>query len=117
MQDLAMWNDNVLIRLEEDPETTASGNLIKPEGAQEHVFRIGRVIKAGPGKWNSKGTARIPMVCKPGMRVLFVKFVATHTESAKQLRRSHLDKDHAIIKDQDVLLEVDEDFKIEQVSQ
>jgi co-chaperonin GroES (HSP10) len=113
---LDMRNDNVLIRLEEDPEETAGG-LIKPQGAQEHVFRIGRVVKAGPGRWNRKGTARIPMVCKEGMRVLFVKFIATHTESAKQLQRSVLDKDHAIIKDQDVLVEVDEDFKISDVTQ
>jgi co-chaperonin GroES (HSP10) len=90
--------------------------LYKPTEANEHVFRIAKVIDVGPGKWNKKRTGRLPMDAKVGMRVLFIKFVATHTEQAKQVQREVLGKDFALIKDNDILADVG-DLELSQLAQ
>ena len=112
---LRMQNNNVLIKLDPEVEKVAGGMLFKPETAHDHVLRTGEVVAVGPGRWNDKGERYEPMECKPGMRVLFVKFIATHTESAKQLKQ-YIGPDFAIIKDKDALLDVGE-LKLEDISQ
>lgn len=112
-------NDNVLVELEPLNETVdgISGvTLYKPAEASEHVFRIAKVVDVGPGKWNKKHTSRLPMDAKVGMRILFIKFVATHTEQAKQVQREVLGKDFALIKDNDILADVG-DLELSQLAQ
>jgi co-chaperonin GroES (HSP10) len=113
---IRLLNDNVMIRLEPESETTASGLIIKPQDKHEHVFRAGRVVQVGPGGWAEEDEVRKPMFCKEGMRVLFVKFVATHTQSARHVQ-SIIGKDHAIIKDYDAMLELDDDFNTDTINQ
>ncbi|MCK4306523.1 MAG: hypothetical protein KAY24_19935 [Candidatus Eisenbacteria sp.] len=112
---IRLLNDNVLIKLETESETTASGLLIKPQDKHEHVFRAGRVVQVGPGKWTVKDV-REPMFCKAEMRILFIKFVATHTESARRVQ-SIVGKDYAIIKDYDALLVLDDGFNFNEINQ
>lgn len=107
---LRMCNDNVLIALDEDAERLAylekkGIELYKPQGANEHVFRTGTVLDAGPGRWAKKGNRREPMRAEKGMRVVFVKFAATHTDSARHIQ-TIIGKGQAIIKDQDILLDI-----------
>lgn len=109
-------NDNVMIKLEPESEVTASGLIIKPQDKHEHVFRAGRVVRIGPGKRNDKTNEREPMFCKVGMRVLFVKFVATHTQSARHIQ-SIIGNDYAMIKDYDALCELDDDFDFNKINQ
>ena len=111
-------NGQILVYLEPDADGfSAAPSLVKPQSAKtDHVFRLGRVVKVGPGEWNSKDTMRIPIQVEAGMRVLFVKFVATHTKTAESIQHT-LGKDFALLREKDLLAEVDEDFKIVDVSQ
>lgn len=111
-------NGQILIYLEPEPDSWSSApSLVKPETAKvDHVFRLGRVVKKGPGKWNRKETARIPIDVEIGARVMFVKFVATSTKTAESIQHT-LGKDFALLQERDLLMEVDEDFKIEDVAQ
>ena len=64
-------NDRVLVlRIEEDQKT--SGGIIIPDTAKEKP-QEGRVIAAGPGKFDDKGK-RMPLDVKKGDRVLFGKY-------------------------------------------
>lgn len=110
--------DKLLIFLEPEQDRFSSApSLIKPEAVkQDHVFRVGRVIRAGPGEWNKKGTKRIPIGINVGMRVLFIKFVATHTQTAKGMRAT-LGEEFALIDKDDCLLELSEDICLDQISQ
>jgi co-chaperonin GroES (HSP10) len=114
--EVRLLNDNVMIKLEPESDTTASGLIIKPQDKHEHVFRAGRVVQVGPGGWNDKTDVREPMMCEVGMRVLFVKFVATHTQSARHVQ-SIIGKDYAVIKDYDALLVLDDKFDFNKINQ
>lgn len=113
-------NNNVLIELEPLNETVdgliSDVKLFKPNDANEHVFRIGKVVAVGPGRWNKKRTARLPMDAEVGMRILFIKFVATHTEQAKQIQREFLGEEFALIKDNDILADIG-DTPLSRISQ
>ena len=64
-------NDRVLVvRIEEEQKT--SGGIIIPDTAKEKP-QEGRVIAAGPGKFDDKGK-RMPLDVKKGDRVLFGKY-------------------------------------------
>ena len=64
-------NDRVLVlRIEEDQKT--SGGIIIPDTAKEKP-QEGKVIAAGPGKFDDKGK-RMPLDVKKGDRVLFGKY-------------------------------------------
>lgn len=110
--------DKLLVYLEPDAEGfSAAPSLVKPDAVKaDHVFRVGRVIRVGPGEWNKKKTRRIPIGIEAGSRVLFVKFVATHTQTAQSLQAS-LGKDFALIDKDDCLLELDEETRLDQIAQ
>jgi chaperonin GroES len=64
-------NDRVLvIRIEEEEKT--SGGIIIPDTAKEKP-QEGRVVAAGPGKFDDNGK-RMPLDVKEGDRVLFGKY-------------------------------------------
>jgi co-chaperonin GroES (HSP10) len=111
-------NGQILVYLEPEADKfSAAPSLVKPETAKtDHVFRVGRVVKMGQGRWNHKHTVRLPMLVEIGARVLFVKFVATNTKTAESIQHT-LGKDFALLQERDLLLEVDEDFKIEDIAQ
>jgi chaperonin GroES len=67
---LAPIRDRIVVRLLEAETTTASG-LIIPDAAAEKPSQ-GDVIAVGTGKVNANGTL-VPMVVKPGDRILFSK--------------------------------------------
>jgi chaperonin GroES len=70
-------NDRVLVlRIEEDQKT--SGGIIIPDTAKEKP-QEGRVIAAGPGKFDDKGK-RMPLDVKKGDRVLFGKYAGNDIE-------------------------------------
>jgi len=111
-------NGQILVYLEPDADKfSAAPSLVKPDDAKaDHVFRIGRVCKKGPGNWNKKSTARIPIDIEIGSRVLFIKFVATHTKTAESIQHT-LGKDFALLQAKDLLMELDEDVKLEDIGQ
>ena len=62
--------DRIVVRLLE-AETTTAGGLIIPDNAAEKPSQAD-VLAVGEGKINDDGTL-VPMVIKPGDRVLFSK--------------------------------------------
>lgn len=110
--------DQILVYLEPDADGFSSApSLIKPAAVKaDHVFRIGRVLRKGPGRWNKKRTCRVPIDIEAGARVLFVKFTATHTKTAESLQHS-LGKDFALLREKDLLLELDETVQLSDISQ
>jgi chaperonin GroES len=64
-------NDRVLVRRIEEEQKT-SGGIIIPDTAKEKP-QEGKVIAAGPGKFDDKGK-RMPLDVKEGDRVLFGKY-------------------------------------------
>jgi len=68
-------NDRVLVlRIEEEEKT--SGGIIIPDTAKEKP-QEGKVIGAGPGKFDDNGK-RIALDVKAGDRVLFGKYAGMH---------------------------------------
>ena len=66
--------DKIVISVIEDNEQT-SGGIFIPDSAKEKSQK-GKVIAAGPGKVNDKGS-RDPMDIKTGDVVLFAKYAGT----------------------------------------
>ena len=70
-------NDRVLVvRIEEEQKT--SGGIIIPDTAKEKP-QEGKVIAAGPGKFDDKGK-RMPLDVKKGDHVLFGKYAGNDIE-------------------------------------
>lgn len=115
---LRPMNGQILIYLEPDADKfSAAPSIVKPDTVKsDHVFRIGRVVRKGPGEWNKKKTLRKPITVEEGTRVLFVKFIADRTATATSLQHS-LGKDFALLKETDLLMELDEDTKLEDIGQ
>jgi chaperonin GroES len=65
----------VIVEPIEQEEMTAGG-IILPETAKEKP-QEGKVLAAGPGDWDDKKGARIPMEVKTGDKVLFAKYSGT----------------------------------------
>jgi co-chaperonin GroES (HSP10) len=105
---MKMMNDCILVALDPESNSMAGGLLIKPESANEHILRTAKVLQVGPGKWIGDPSCRIPMEVKPGDGVVFIKFVATNTETAKSIQ-DVVGKDLAIIHPEDVLVAFDHD--------
>jgi len=104
---MQLLGNTVLIKLDPESNKTKSGVLFKPEGACEDVLRTGVVVDVGPGKYLTDDTmARQPMDVKVGDGVVFVKFVATHTETAKGIRE-YLKEDEALLQLSDIMLVFD----------
>jgi len=85
--------DRILVKRLEREEKTAGG-LILPDEAQE-ISQKGLVIATGEGKISSTGVL-IKMIIKEGDTVFFGKYSGTET-----------DKDHLIIKEDEVLGVID----------
>jgi chaperonin GroES len=64
-------DDRIVVR-PLDPEEVTAGGLVIPATVQE-----GEVLAAGPGRFNSAGTARIPVGIKPGDIVLYGRYAGT----------------------------------------
>ena len=99
--------DHILIEV--DPETdqiaTETGvKLYKPQGACEHVLNTGVVLATGPGIKGAKGIQ--PTGVEPGDGIVFIKFVATYTETGKSIQHA-IGKNRSIIKPNDILLVYD----------
>jgi co-chaperonin GroES (HSP10) len=102
---MKLFNDLILVRLDPESDKLASG-LFKPEKAHEHVFRTGEVVDTGPGQWAKKASVRIPTGVQKGDGVIFVKFVATHTETAKSIQKV-IGKELALLHQSDIVLVYD----------
>ena len=105
---MRMMNDYILVALDPESSMMAGGLLHKPETANEHILRTARVVQVGPGKWVGDPAVRSPMEVQPGDGVVFIKFVATHTETAKSIQ-AVVGKDLAIIHPEDILVTFDHD--------
>ncbi len=101
------WGNSVLVRMDPEKSTTHSGILYKPDGAHEDVLRTGEVVDVGPGKYlRDDSSARTPMDVKVGDGVVFVKFVASFTETAKSIQKV-IGKDMALLQLSDIMLVYD----------
>lgn len=111
--------DRILVELEPEADVISGVDvkLYKPSAEKDsHIFRIGKVLALGPGTWNQKKKTYTPIDLEIGARVLFVKFAATHTQTAQSIQ-GVLGENQAIINESDVLFEVSPDFDIGSVSQ
>lgn len=81
----------VVLRIEEDDET--SGGIIIPDTAKEKPQQ-GKVVAAGPGKFDEKGK-QIPMAVKKNDRVLFEKY------SGNEIKIDGVE--HIIMREDDIL--------------
>jgi chaperonin GroES len=73
----AVW-DAIIVKADEKSEKM-HGKFIVPDLAQEKAI-IGTVIEAGPGKWNTAGTERVPMSFKVGDKVVLPQVGFTRLE-------------------------------------
>ena len=67
-------NDRVLIKRVEEENKTAGGIII-PDTAREKP-QEGKVVAAGPGKWDDQGKRR-PLEIREGDRVLFGRYAGS----------------------------------------
>lgn len=65
-------SNHVFIEPSEEESTTKSG-IVLPDTAEKEKPVKGKIIAAGPGKFNDKGE-RMPMSVKVGDTVLFKKY-------------------------------------------
>ncbi|MBI1863049.1 co-chaperone GroES [Candidatus Microgenomates bacterium] len=65
-------HDYVLVRPLEEEKKTASG-IILPDSVKEKP-QAGEVVAVGPGAYDPAGKNIIPMVVKPGQKVLYKKW-------------------------------------------
>lgn len=65
-------SDRILIKIDR-PETTSRGGIIIPDKTKERPTK-GTVLATGPGKLNPETGVRVPLMVKPGDRVLFLKW-------------------------------------------
>ena len=75
MAQIKPLEDKILVQIVEAETTTASG-LVIPDSAKEKPQEA--VVKAvGPGRFDEKGGARIPLDIKEGDTVIFSKYGGT----------------------------------------
>ena len=98
MAKLKPLGDRLVVEPIEQEETTASGILL-PETAKEKP-QEGKVIAAGPGRLDEKGS-RVKMEVKEGDRVLYAKYAGTEIKLED-------DKKVLILKESDVLALVED---------
>lgn len=67
--------DRVIIQPLEEEEKTPSG-LFLPETAKDRPQQ-GRVVAAGPGRWDEKGEKRVEMDVSENDKVVFVRYAGT----------------------------------------
>ena len=74
--------DRVLVQIEEEEQTTASG-LVIPDTAKEKPQQ-GKIIAVGPGKRSEQTGDVIPLDVNEGDTVLFSKYGGTEVKVAGQ---------------------------------
>jgi chaperonin GroES len=67
--------DRLLVKPVEEEETTASG-IVLPDTAKEKPQK-GKVLAAGPGRYDEDGDKRIPLDVTEGDEVLYSKYGGT----------------------------------------
>ena len=85
--------DRVIVEPLEQEEKTASG-LLLPETAKEKP-QEGRVVSAGPGRWDEDGKKRVEMEVSQGDTVIFAKYSGTEIKLN--------DKKYLILSEKDIL--------------
>ncbi len=90
-------NDKVLVERLESQDKTAGG-IVLPDTAKEKPTE-GRIVAVGAGKVSDEGK-RIPLLVKPGDRVLFGSFAGTAVKEAG--------KEYLILEEHDLLGIVDD---------
>jgi chaperonin GroES len=73
----AVW-DAIIVKVDEKTEKM-HGKFIIPDLSQEKAI-VGTVIDAGPGKWNTAGTERVPVSFKTGDKVVLPQVGFTRLE-------------------------------------
>lgn len=77
-----------------DKDEVSSGGIFLPETAKEKP-QEGKVIAAGPGRWDEEGKKRVAMDVKEGDVVLFAKYSGTEIKLG--------DKKLLILSEKDIL--------------
>jgi chaperonin GroES len=91
--------DRILVeRIEEEVK---KGGIIIPDSAKEKPQQ-GKVIAAGPGRFDEKGN-RVPMEVKKGDYILFGKY------SGNEIRVG--EEEHLIMREDDVLAVIEKESK------
>ena len=85
--------DHILIEPIKEEEKTKTGILL-PDTAEKERPEQGKIIACGPGKKDKTGKF-IPLVVKPGDKVLFTKYGPTEIKVDK--------KEYLIAKEEDIL--------------
>jgi len=90
-----------------DPETktTETGLIVKPDGAREHLFRRGTILRVSDAWVQSKRTGRwrrLPCPMQAGTRVLFPFYYGDKV--FERFRAAIGDKDVVLMKPEDILL-------------
>lgn len=90
--------DRLIVEPLEKEEVT-SGGILLPETAKEKP-QEGRVLAAGPGRWDEDGKKRVAMDVKENDRVIFAKYSGTEIKLG--------DKKYLILGEKDVLAVITE---------
>ena len=85
--------DRLIVEPSEKDDVTAGGILL-PETAKEKP-QEGRVLAAGPGRWDEDGKKRVEMDVKENDRVIFAKYSGTEIKLGE--------KKYLILGEKDVL--------------
>ena len=81
-----------------DQEEKTAGGILLPETAKEKP-QEGKVIAAGPGRWDEEGKKRVEMDVKTGDVVIFAKYSGSEIKMA--------DKKYLIMSEKDILAVVE----------
>lgn len=79
LDSVAVLNDSVLVRLDDDEQSTAGGVILATSSSKQSKPSTGTVVKVGPGKMAGDGT-RLPMNVAIGERVKFMDFAGNNVE-------------------------------------
>ncbi len=85
-------HDRIIVKRTEEEEKT-KGGIIIPDTAKEKPIE-GKVIAAGPGRFNKEGN-KVALEVKAGDRILFGKFAGTEIKIDGE--------EHLMMKEDDVL--------------
>jgi chaperonin GroES len=80
-QNLRPLADRVIVQALDKDDTTASG-LLLPETAKEKP-QEGKVIAAGPGRWDEAGKKRLKMEVEVDDIVIFAKYSGTEIKNGE----------------------------------
>jgi chaperonin GroES len=85
--------DRIVIQPNEAERTTASG-LVIPDTATEKP-QEGTVLAVGPGRWDERGSTRLPLDLNVGDTVLYSKYGGTEVK--------HNNEDYLVLSARDIL--------------